>query len=85
MTLCSGRRSSLQRQEAPELIWRCSMQKYEAGSISPTSSRAAFAQALGPSSQRGQPGLRFDLLPGEAGRADYDKFLNWILAGAPFS
>jgi hypothetical protein len=33
----------------------------------------------------GQPG-NFDstLLPGEAGRADYDKFLNWILAGAPF-
>ena len=34
----------------------------------------------------GQPG-NFDstLLPGEPGRADYDKFLNWILADAPFN
>ena len=32
-----------------------------------------------------RPGFDGSLLPGAAGRADYDKFLNWILNGAPES
>ncbi len=30
-----------------------------------------------------RPGFDTSLVPGAAGRADYDKFLNWILNGAP--